>query len=237
MTLQDILDQLTSGELANLEMGGAIGDSGVQPHNEKRIARLVFQGLTELYKTFPISTREVLIRRTPGVSTYVLDYGYAHTNRAVRQRHLIKYIRDDEYNPFTNDVLQVTEVYTSLGDKLPINDKYNPDSVYTPAYNTVHIPDHILSDTFSIMYKANHQELDYNSDPAHIDIGIPQVYTQALLSFVAYKVFVSMGASQFLNEGETHRMRYDAELVKLHSLGLYNDEAKTTDNFTRGGWC
>ncbi len=78
MLLSDLFDQLTYGELSQLEYGG-VDNEGILLENYKRVVPHVNLALTELHKRFLIREEEVTIRCYDHIETYILDPKYAAT--------------------------------------------------------------------------------------------------------------------------------------------------------------
>ena len=137
MLLSEVFDQLTYGELAQVNIGGAEG-TGITTENYPAMIAHVNLGLTSLYKRFLIKEGVLHITRMPHLKTYVLNSRYQEGNRTVRETN--QYIQAS--NPaFMDDILKVERVYDELGVEHGLNDNGDERSITTPTYNSIVIPD------------------------------------------------------------------------------------------------
>lgn len=208
MTLQDIFDQLTSGELSQLSIGGAEAGS-VPQAGYATLARNVQLGLTGLYKRFSLKEG----RSTAPLLVNQLEYTIANTT-----------------------VMKITKVLTDAGVELALNEAYNLDSCFTEGTSLLTIPAHIaaqgndLAEQFktsslTLVFRANHPKLDMavaSVTPASVELELPDAYTQALLLFVASRVYTPHGMDGNYNPGNNFFGRYEAECQRLEAEGLQN---------------
>jgi hypothetical protein len=208
MTLQDIFDQLTSGELSQLSIGGAEAGS-VPQAGYATLTRNIQLGLTALYTRFNLKEG----RSTAPLLVNQLEYTIANPN-----------------------VLKVTEVRTDAGKELDLNQKYNLDSCFTEGTSLLTIPAHIaaqgndLAEQFktaslTLVFRSNHPKLDMTlamGDPSGVVLELPDAYTQALLLFVASRVYTPHGMDGNFNPGNNFFGRYEAECQRLEAEGLQN---------------
>ena len=119
MYLNELFDQLTYGELSQLEYGG-VDNEGITQEDHKRILPHINLALTELHKRFLIREEEVTIRCYDHIETYVLDSKYAATNTESTEPY--KYIHDTVFEPFVDNVLRIEKVFNEDGQELFLNE-------------------------------------------------------------------------------------------------------------------
>ena len=105
MKLQHIIDSVRYGELTNISWD-----------NKNRIPAIISfinQGLTDLYSRFPLMEKQLIIQQYPQISIYRLTRDFARTNFKSEQLH--KYILDTPFEPFQEDILQISGVLIILG--------------------------------------------------------------------------------------------------------------------------
>ena len=78
MTLQDIFDKLTFGELSQIGVSG--NGTGISQEDYPKLISHVNLGLTDLYTKFPLREREVVIQQYDEISFYELDITHAQSN-------------------------------------------------------------------------------------------------------------------------------------------------------------
>ena len=98
MELQQVIDTVKYGELTNISWKAC-----------DRVPALISflnQGLVDLYSKFPLLEKQVIIQQLPQISIYKLTRDFARTN--VRSEQLHRYILDTPFEPFVEDILQIT---------------------------------------------------------------------------------------------------------------------------------
>lgn len=235
MTLDDIFNALSYGELRQLYKG--TGDSGLIGVNDRaQIISSISLGLTELYKRFLLKEGRITIERVPGVYTYSLTRDYAESNTASTQPH--KYIKDLS-NPFMDDLLKVHCLYDELGEEIAMNDIGDKQAIRTTSLNTLLIPGALESPTVEVVYHADHPALDVRlgiANPRAQFIELPKAYLDALLLYVASRVFNPMGAGGEFHEGNNYAAKFEGACALLDSKGLEIDTYGSEERFALNGW-
>jgi len=233
MTLDQIFDQLTYGELASLAIGG-VNESKILVKDYPNVISHINLGLTELYKRFTIKTEEVIIQQYEQIETYYLDSKYAESNDESVEP--IKYIMDSVFEPFTDNVLKIQEVYDEAGELLFKNDSEQHWSIYTPTYNSIQLPYPINDNNLSVIFKANHAKISPTiTDPTVVELELPISHLEALLFYVASRIYSGMGTAESIQESSNYLMKFEESCKKLDSLGLtIRDETTNIKLHTRG---
>lgn len=245
MTLQDIFNALSSGELSQMSIGGK--DAGViDSQNRNKILPHINLGLTALFKRFRLKEGELTIQLKPDKLKYVLSSEFAFSQTGPNA-----YILDTE-SPFTDDLLKVEEVFTELGFVLPLNDAMQAHSVYTPRMNTLvvpalivnrsnDLPDELKTGQLKLRYRANHTKITYDPafDYSYVDgdpLELPDAYLEALLYFVASRVNNPIGMTNEFHAGNSYMMKYEQECQRLEAENYQLDMTPTNSRLRRNGW-
>lgn len=248
MTLKEIFDQLTFGELSQLSIGG--GELGaISEANYPRVIPHVNLALTALYKRFYLKEGRLSLQPVPNQVVYLITSKYAQSN--TRSNALVKYLYDDPTTPFKDDILKIEEVLTDSGYALPLNDKgdtYNA-STPTPAALRLHpdivnqvleLPDYYKTEKLELVYRANHPKIVQTLglfDPSRIQVQLPDTHMEPLLLFIAARMMTPIGVGQL--EGFSHTTlisRYEAACQLIENSNLQIDKGSQTDKLHKKGW-
>ena len=195
MLVKEFIQLLRDGELKNVSAG--------MPENLSEVLGHLNLGLIELYKRFPLNTKEHIIESSTGV-THILP----------------------------NDCLQVVEAYGLLSGRtndsvveVPINEPSEDYSIFLPSYNTVQIPYKGNSVIISLLYHAAPPYVSYTENEGEIvyspkELPIPLQLVEALLNYVGYRAHGAMN-SDINAETTTHYKRFENSCKRVQQLGLY----------------
>lgn len=247
MTLQDILDQLTVGEFAQLSIGGQ--PAGVlNSSNLSNAVAHIQLGLTALYTRFNLKEGQLKIELVPGLEMYRLQSKYAQSN--IRSREAVQYIVDDVTFPFEDDLLKVTRVYADTGIEFMLNDRASPYAIQTPMTDTLlvpaavvnqrpDLPDELKTAFLTVHYSANHPKLLKGrgcEEPERLQVLLPDAYLEALLYFVASRVHNPVGMVNEFHAGNSYAAKYEMVCQRLEGRNLEIDDGDSNQRFRRGGW-
>lgn len=235
MLLSDIFDQLTFGELRHISLGG-YESGGIKPSDYLVVVAHVNMGLRNLFSRFPLKHKELLIQQHDWITNYILDKKFAESNKASSEP--IKYIIDPPRDPFNNDLLKIIAVYSELGEERALNKEGDPLSVYTPAFNIVNIPYPQEENTFSVMYRAKHDDIIVGAgfDPTQVYIDLPDYLLEPLLIYIAGRVVGNMGSTDNLNASTQYTSRYELALRQIEDSDLINKQDLENYRAERNGW-
>lgn len=233
MTLEELLIDLSHGELSNLSMALS-GAGGIEETQMPKAVLAINSALLRLYTRFSISTKEVLVEQVEGITRYELSSKYAESSY---DPVLVKYpyIKDTPQEPFENDVIRVLEVYDSLWKKLPLNDQTRRDSVFTPNPFTVQVPHVMPGVALGIKYQAKHPPLSVETLGS--EISIPAALEEALRAFAGYSIFHSMNTAEAMLQADKLLIRFEGLCADVENQGLFNSNLSTTESlFEKRGW-
>lgn len=243
MKLQEILDQLTTGELAQVYVGDPEADGFLTDEKRMALIRHINAALTTLHRRFAIRERRLTVTLQPETFTYVLDSKYAASNS--RSSEPVKYLADLS-DPFKDDLIQIEQVFDDAGDPLPLNNPRKLNSVRTPNHKTLVLPDRVeglahpldTSATLELVYRGNFQldEFDLVYPDDMVEVELPPMYLEPLLYYVASRVMTPMGAIDGVHAGNDFMARYEAVCQRLKHEGYETTETDGGYGFERAGW-
>jgi len=249
MTLQDIYEQLSYGELRQLFLSGNdIDDLDVSMSQDQfqRLLPSIQLGLTELHKRFFLREGNIFVDLQPGKSTYTLTKAFAQSNG--RSKEPVKYI-DDTTEPFTNNLFKVERVFgTYLEERyeIPLNERDNPNSLFTTSYNTLVVPNDPekalwLKETsrLDIRFRADHPEIQKNranAAPMSTEIYLPPTHLEALLFYIASRIHNPIGMTPgAMHEGNNYFQRFMVSVEELKNQNYeIDDHALESKLYDRG---
>lgn len=197
MQLKQLIDSVKYGELTNVSWDNKI----------PALISYINQALTDLYTKFPIMEKQVTVQQYPQISMYRLTRDFARTNRKSEELH--KYILDTPFEPFREDILQITGVYDEVGRPIPLNDINSPRSFFLVSYNTLQIPNANENEATFITYKAKHNYIEPTTEDLDQEVEVPPCLAEALYAYLGYKCLVSMGSADTVQLAQLYLQRYE----------------------------
>jgi hypothetical protein len=225
MTLQDIFDQLESGEFSHL---GILGDDGkLEASSYPKTINNINLALTNIYSRFNLSTKEVVIKLRNAKSTYDLRVNYSGNELYAPKPD---YVYGKEGNTYVNDVLKILEVYNECGEKFLLNEEDSDCKLFTPSPTVLQVDTVIQDAMLFVIYDAGHFKIptviDTETVPAAnaLFLELPDAFLQAVLYYVAYRIHMNR-----LKEGSAvmaaqMKNLYEQECNQLDTWGLTNSD-------------
>ena len=251
MTLEDIYNQLSYGELRMLFMGGKDIDSpntqGMPIASFMQMLGSIQLGLTELHKRFALREGYFNLIIMPNVKTYSLTSDFAMSGSSVNP---VKYIDDTEM-PFTNNLHKVIRAYGILNGQtieLPLNEISNLAALRTPSYNQLTVPVDPKTATWltetqviDVVYRANHPEINKyiaNEAPLITPIYLPDSHLEALLYYVASRVFNPIGMiPDAVHDGNNYMQKFEQSCARLKIDNYEIDQDAENNKLPYRGFC
>lgn len=248
MTLQDIFDQLTHGELSQISIGG--GEAGkISKDNYGAIINHLNLGLTAIYKRFNLKQGRIQLELVPGKSVYQISSKYSQSNQESMEP--VRYLLDAGA-PYKDDLLKIERVLTEENTELVLNDGAYLYSLLTPTHKTLSVPidiverkeslpDDLKTSKLTIFYRANHHKLSATDEWGvdvfdEIEVDLPDAYLEALLYFVASRVNNPIGMTNEFHAGNSYSAKYEQECARLEMLNYQTDQGQTSTRLRAGGW-
>ena len=224
MKVQDIIDDLQAAEFSEL----AIGDSAFTETNTPRYLKLIQSALTELHVQFLLRQEGLMIQPLEGLVDYPLHSDHADTSKV----ETIKFIVDSVYQPFNWEPLQILGAYDELGNEIPINAPNHICGIYVSTPRSVMIPAPVTERQISLVCRADHNELSGLTD----DINIPLTMRNALLWFIASRVWATRKDEQAMSKSIQYMQRYLDACTLLSDTGTGVAGDVIDFNYNQCGW-
>ncbi len=238
ITLQEIFDNLATGELSGLSIGNSQAGSIVEADYPKIVAHINL-GLVDLYKRFPLRQGEIQLHQHADVTTYYLRSDHVADVDSMDEDFYIEEVDDV---PFLDDIIKVTEVTDSLGDDVGLNDTNKPlTGVFTPSFDIIKSVPYDPPEILSITYQAKYPKITISDpfDPEDVKLYIPDFIIEALMLYVAMRIYRGMNsrvAEGETNIGTTFFSMYETECQKLTALDVFADVNDSGKQFVNNGW-
>lgn len=203
--------------------------------NVQKIMTHVNLGLKELYKRFFLQSKQIIIQQYDHIETYTLDRRFAFSNKDSAEPY--RYVMDSVFEPFCDDVLKIEQVFDEGGRELYLNDRSQPWSVYTPAYNKVQVPYPMWCNTLSVHYRASHPTVVFKpgDNPYEIELNIPEALLEPLLYYVAGRAFSTLVTDEG-QQGMQFMQKYEASCMRAEKLGLQVTPMFGNHRLDQNGW-
>lgn len=247
MKLSEIFEQLSYGELRQLHIGGA-EEGQITEDNYRAVSNHVKLGLTSLYKRFDLKRGRVLVQLMDGMFSYHLQSRYAVNAKGSNAP--TRWVVDTVNAPFRDDIIKILAVTSDTGAEFPLNAYADCYSVVTPTMDSIRVPEDVVNAASNLpdQYKTTQLLIDYQAnhpvfiprlgfiDPEMTNIELPATHLQALLYFVASRVYNPIGMGQEFNAGNNWAQRYELECRRLEDDGNEIDQGSQMDRASRNGW-
>lgn len=228
MTLQEIIEALTTSEFSQLSFGGE-AQGVINESNAPKLVPHLNLGLTTLYARFNLKEGRLVLEPVADQTVYAIHSKYAVNN--TRSRELVRYLIDDPAAPFKDDVLRIERVLTDAGDDLPMNVDGNTWSAHTPTATSLRLPLEVVNQTqdlpdwlkteqLELVYRANHPKLAVDVDLDADVIQLPYSHLSALLYFTASRANWPTGMNIQSNLGDPWMQKYERACQALENQGL-----------------
>jgi hypothetical protein len=237
MTLQEIFDQLSHGELSQVFIGeGGEAVDGIRKEDRLKILSHIKLGLTKLFTRFLLREGTMVIGLVDGKQSYILDKKFAASND--KSTELVKYIQDTD-DPYTQDLLKIERVYDADGLELSLNIIDDPDSIRTTSFNSLIVPTTFEGSTLTVIYRAKHPEINEilaKAVPFKTEIEIPPTHLDALLLFIASRVHNPIGISSEFHDGNNYAAKYEQACQELEKHGYNLTTSGVNERLELNGW-
>lgn len=222
MKLIELLSRLSYAELSNLSIGNE-GRGSIKEEDIPKLVSHINDGLVRIYSRFVLCTKQLLIEQVSHITNYHLIPKYAESTKGDVPWTYIKDLPDE---PFKGDVIRILEVHDSMGQEYVLNDKDDPNSLFTPAPQLLQVPNPKAGQNLAVLYQARHDYVE--NDDLEQEIFIPFVLEGALQAFVAYKVFSHMNGQENQVKSQEHLNTYDGICSDVEERDLVNTTFATS---------
>jgi hypothetical protein len=201
MRVDDLIQLAQNSELRTLAVA----------QDEKIIIGYINLGLVELYKRFPVETKEVMITLEGDSEIYILPEDCMYLIAAYGE---------------------IPEYSSMIVNELPINEENNPLSINTVAWNKIQVPASIDGQMISLIYAASPELIRYDEETGahnYQDIPLPASLLEALLHYIGYRAHAAVDGN-IQAENNTHYTRFEASCSRVESLGTFTRDDLCMDN-------
>lgn len=226
MNVTQFLARLSYGPLSNISMSND-GSGVIAVGKHPALIQHINDGLLRLHTKFILIENELVIEQREDVTSYIIDKAYSVSQAAVPPND---YIRDTVELPYTNDLIKILSVWETGATQLPLNDANHDDSLYTPKFNVLQVPDPVVGAPLYVLYQARHVELA-SSGAGYLDqlINLPDVLIEGLEAFVAYKVYQGMNGQEHAVKAADYLTTFDRICVEVTAKDLVNSSMSNTN--------
>ena len=254
MTLQDIFDHLANSEFYDLSISGDPDQPRCLKEEDKpRVARATELGLINLYSRFRLKEGKLRLDLIPDMSFYLINPEYL-----VKQPNVVSannYLTELDL-PFVANPLKIESIHAKLKEgtrfyknnkeleqELVLNKPNNELSIRTSTTNSVMIPAELIDvlnqEHLTITYRASHPKLNFDDTEYFSEgtpIELPFAYLDALLLYIAHKIFQPTGFSDNYHEGDNYGNKYERACQLLQAQNFDIDNVGEEDKFDDLGW-
>ncbi len=206
MKLSEVFSHLAYGELSQVVFGENI-EGEIRDDRIPGLVSHINMGLLSLYRRFYLKEGIIQFEFSDVGNTYVLQ---------------------------ATDINKIEKVTTAEGYELSLNDYSDMYSCITPTLQSiivpqciidrsVDLPTELVTDSLIIIYRARHPIIGAGVDffiPDNIELELPYTHLQALLYFVASRVYNPIGMVNEFHSGNTWFAKYEQECKWLEIQGM-----------------
>lgn len=219
MNINDFIEQICLGELSNLYLGEQ-GQVELSAMRRRKIIAYVNQGLKTLCSRFQLVKKELIIRGQDHVSLYPLRKEHSMSAGSSK----LKFIDDRHCDPFNGGLIKILDVRNEIGLPFPINDINKNESLFTTTYDTLQIPHPVTGQGYFVIYQALHPVIEFE-DTGCQDFYLPPMLEEALVAFVAGKVYSHMNGEANKASGVEHMATFDSKCAEAQGLDMTAESA------------
>jgi hypothetical protein len=232
MLLSEFFEHLTFGELSQLFLTG--NGVEIEAREYPKIAAHLNLALTALYSRFPLRTEEIIVQEYDDITMYFLRPEFAVNSGSAEA---IKYLVDTVNYPFVGRVLKIEQAFNEDGEEILLNDDRYADSIYTPQFDVIQIPEPVATNSVSILYRANHDKVVIapSTDLTTVNLNIPDFLITPIKYYMANNL-ISPLAGENEGIGNNFLAKYEQECQRIEMQGLFNPDTLLDERLKAGGW-
>jgi hypothetical protein len=236
MKLSQLLARLSRGPLSNIAMSND-GDGTILAARQPALVDYINDGMLQLHSQFVLIENELIIEEQEGTTSYKIHSDYSMETGVGP----VAYIRDSAQDPYKNDLIKILAIYrdNTTGGSQPVsvalNDATKDDSLYTPKFDVLQIPDPVQDSPLYLLYQAKHPELliGGTEEAPVVDLEqefeLPDVLVPALIEYVSYKVFTHMNGQEHTAKAKEHFDNYRMIVGHVEDKDLVNSSLSNTN--------
>ena len=203
MYVSDYLSYLTTGEIKQLAISdlGDVTPTDKQKENKASLINFINLANIELHKRFALISKEMVFTDVKPNSLHSIPTDFLFAVGAT--------YKDGTEIPINNEKTNIVD-----------NVDYNVSVLFpAPFKMLVKGTDEDSRDDISLVYVAAPPKVTKTTD----FLDLPEIYTEALLDYVAYKAFASV-KGDMKSENNTYYLRFIESVENIKMTGLVNSD-------------
>lgn len=237
--LTDLFQMLAEGEFATLSL--ADKETGTIPHKHwEKVIKYLNRGIVEIHKRVNLFQREITLYALPTVEIYQLRIQRLATSVG-RISEKTYFLKPDDFTGQLN-IVEIKAVFDGDDNELFLNDRYQAVSFQQLAFDTLMVKGVTTQTPYQVSYQS-YPDLIVMGDAFDLDtyvVNIPDTITEALLNYVASKVYRPTGtndATANADKSNIYQSQYELAMAYLADLGLnLQDNDSPGGKFENQGW-
>jgi hypothetical protein len=237
--LQDIFNLLATGEFSNISLSRT-ATGGLQEEEYEKVIGHLNLGIIEIHKRFSFLQKELSLHLLPEIETYYLRANKVASLNNMGKRAYIEQPIQEELEGFLN-IVEITSAFDAAGNAIRLNDRNSKPSLVMLSPDTLKITGFDTAQMIYIGYQAypNKIEMGEDFDPKDCAVHISEVIIEALLYYVAGRVYQPTGSNDSTansDKSQAYQQQYELACQKLDQFGLEPQHSDSTNNFEKEGW-
>jgi len=235
--LRDLFHLLASGEFSSISLSRTSTGGLNESEYEKVIGHLNL-GIVEIYKRFRFLENELTLHADPRVTKY-----YLREDRIADLHHINtqRYIERPSDPDGCLNIIEITGVFNEAGDEYTMNNRFKTPCILQKANDILTITKLTAPEKLSIVYQAYPSKITMEDDfnPREIVVPIPETIIEALLYYVASRVYKPMGSNDSTanaDKSASYQQQFELSCQKLEFYGLDPDNQDAANTFEERGW-
>ena len=236
ITFAELTMRLALGSLKTQSIVSETNNSTIKADKRAMIKQYTNQGLVALFSRFILLEKEIIITAVPEITHYYIRKEFAVSN--VTDVVPLKYLDDSLRDNYEDDLLRIMTVYSEVGVEMPLNDRDQNLSLFTPEYDCLQITDvhtTAVTNRYAVTYQATHPEI-LGTDPCQ-EIHVPFFLIPALQTYITALYFTDMMGPDHIARGAALMEQYNVICDELESKDLVKvSESSTTTKLDDRGF-
>ena len=235
--LKDLFTLLATGEFSNIALQRDRTGNINEAEYEKILGHINL-GLVEIYKRFRFLEEELTLHADPSVTTYYLQPARL---AALANISTNLYIEQPPDHDGQINIIEIKAVFDENEVPLRLNNRLTIPAIRQIAPDVLKITGLTAAQKLTVLFQAHPSKiiLDDDLDPETYAVPISETIVEALLYYVASRVYKPMGANNSTVNADksiSYQQQYELACQKLQLFGLDIEAEDGSDTFTANGW-
>ena len=189
--------------------------------SEGEVLTFINLALLEVYKRFPVSTKEQIIVLEEGIHIYELNPDAMSLVSAYTES---RYLRDQEGDLVSPTSSEIVEI--------PINDETDVNSLLTPTPGSGMISYPTEGQVVSVLYRAGPVTIE--SEELEEELKVTPQYVELLLMYIGYLGYLGLNSTNGLED--KYLTRFEVSALTLQKQGIVNVDGNTNSKLENRGF-